>query len=551
MMAEPKGSGDRLSRSVLEAVDGFSTVGELGTRLKDAKGVVRALAELERAGLIETLDARMARVAEQEARMVRGENFSERQEPSEVGRAPAAPATPPSKPQAAAKQKKVEVDQRRLERALSSGSNASVLDHVRVFFGNLGHNAIAGGGEKARKVRRAFVILAALAVVGGIGAAVAALGWQVSTLRQRVEHDAALWLGEPVRVARVGVAFHPWPVFELNDIQIGEGGSSHIDKAWGGPDWIDWMMSQPQRLAVSIKGARIEPALLLRLAGLGSSGDVWRLREVEVEALDIPVGKVPLGALSGAFMFARDGRWESARLRPQEVEVTYELLAQDGSVVASVIAPEAKFGATKLENLLVTGKLGLSGIDGAQFGANWLGGSVKGSVDINLGDAFGVKAQVNLDSVGFDALSGLLGAPTLVLGRVSGPMTVAGSADKFSELSKVLRWSGNYKVADGAINRIDLLEAMRRNGNGPISGGVTRFALMEGAFSKEPEKGSKIEIRHLSAGALSASGRVLIDESLNLRGALRCEVKTPVERLARLFAVEGTLQTFQLRPQGE
>lgn len=555
MMAEPKGSGDRLSRSVLEAVDGFSTVGELSTRLKDAKSVQRALTELERAGLIETLDARMARVAEQESRWLRGDDVPARVEPRETP-SPAVSstsATPSAK--GADNPKKAAQEARRLERALSSGSRATVFDRVRVFFGTLGHRVTSGGGEGGRKARRALVVVVALALVGVVGASVAALGWQVSTLRQRVEHDAALWLGEPVRVGRVGVSLHPWPVFELNDIQIGEGGSSRIDRAWGGPDWLAWMMSQPQRLFVSLKGARIEPALLMRLAGLDSPGRVWRLREVQVDGLDVPLGKLQLGELSGQFMFSGDGKWESARLRPHEVPVTYELQAQDGAVAASVIAAEFKYGASKLENILLGGKLGLSGMEGAQFGASWLGGSVKGSMDLDFASGVGVKAQVKLDSVSFEALSALSGAEkagqALVLGRVSGPMAVTGLAGDFQSLGAALRWSGSFSVADGTINRLDLLEAMRRSGSGAISGGVTRFATMEGVAGYEPGKGVRLEIKRLNAGALTASGRVLVDAENTLRGVLRCEVKTAVERLVRLFAVEGTMQTVQLRPQGE
>jgi len=546
-MAEPKGSGDRLTRSVLEAVDGFSTVGELVTRLKDGKSVQRALTELERAGLIETLDARMARVAEQEARWLRGDETPARVEPREIASAPAAAEPTPS----AADKRKQTADARRLERALGSGSQASIFDKIRVFFGTLGHRAVSGGGKGGDKIRRGLVILLALLVVGGIGAAVAALAWQASTLRQRVEQDAANWLGEPVKVGRVGVAFHPWPVFELGDIQIGEGGTSRIDRALGGPDWFRWVTSQPQRLHVALQGGTLQPSLLARLSGLESPGRVWRLKEVQVDAISLPIGKLALADLSGAFRFSGDGQWESARLKPKEGAVTYEIQVQDGSIVASVIAPEVKFGETKLDNVLISGRLGLNGMDDAQFSANCLGGAVKGVMSLDFLSRVALKGQLKVDALSFDQLAGLLDAPSLVSGRVSGPIVVGGEADSLADLASATKWSGNFSIADGAINRIDLVEAMRRAGNSPISGGVTRFNVMEGAFAREPGKGVRLEIRRLDAGALSASGRVQIDGEGVVRGALRSEVKTPVERIVRLFAIEGSLKTMQLRPQGE
>ncbi len=548
MMAEPKGSGDRLTRSVLEAVDGFSTVGELVTRLKDGKSVQRALTELERAGLIETLDARMARVAEQEARWLRGDEAPARVEPREI--APSGPLAAEPPPSAADKRKQ-SAENRRLERALGSGSQASIFDKIRVFFATLGHRAVSGGGKGGDKIRRGLIVIVALLVVGGIGAAVAALAWQASTLRQRVEQDAAAWLGEPVKVGRVGVAFHPWPVFELGDIQIGEGGTSRIDRAFGGPDWFRWATSQPQRLHVALKGGSVQPSLLTRLSGLDTPGRVWRLKEIQVDEMSVPVGKTVLADLAGSFVFSGDGKWESARLKPKEPAVTYELLVQDGGILASVIAPEFKYGDTKLDNVLISGRLGLSGMDDAQFSANWLGGAIKGVVSLDLLSRVVVKGQFRLDALNFDQLVALMGTPALVSGRVSGSMAMSAEVDSFVDLAGDSKWSGSFSVADGSINRIDLVEAMRRSGNAPISGGVTRFNIMEGAVVREPAKGARVEIRRLDAGALSASGRVQVDAEGAVRGALRSEVKTPVERIVRLFSVEGTLKTMQLRPQGE
>lgn len=542
-MAEPKGSADRLTRSVLEAVDGFSTVGELATRLSDAKGVQRALTELERAGLIETLDARMARVAEQESRWLRGDDTPPRVEPREI--------VQPTAAELKVEKRKAAADAKRLERALGSGSRATIFDRVRVFFGTLGYEATSGGGKAGERIRRALMILVALAVIGGIGASIAALGWQVSTLRQRVEHDAAAWLGEPVRVGNVGIGFRPWPVFELSDIQIGEGGLSQISRAWSGPDWIRWMTGQPQRLSVSVRDATVHPSLLIRLAGLESPGRVWRLREIQLDQLAVPLGTVRVEGLTGAMLFAGDGKWESARLKNQEGAFTYELSAADGGVSANFIAPEFKYGETKVQNFLLAGKLGLMGLSAGQFGANWLGGALKGAVDLDFSQRVNVKGQAKLDAIGFEPLAALLKGAGVVQGRLSGTVTLNGEFDSVSALSQGLRWSGSYSVADGAINRVDLLEAMRRQGNAPISGGVTRFGLMEGSFAFEPEKGVKIEIRRLDAGALSATGRLQVGVDGNAKGALRCEVRTPVERIARSFAIEGALQTLQLRPLGD
>lgn len=163
--------------------------------------------------------------------------------------------------------------------------------------------------------------------------------------------------------------------------------------------------------------------------------------------------------------FSGDGKWASARLKNHDGAVTYELQALDGGIIASVIAPEFKYGQTKLQNVLLTGKMGLSGMDGAQFGANWLGGAVKGVVGLDLSSKLSLKGQVKLDAVGFEQLATLLNGQGVVQGRVSGAMVVAGEADGVWRVD-ALRWSGTYSVADGSIGRIDLVEAMRRRWTG-------------------------------------------------------------------------------------
>ena len=114
-----------------------------------------------------------------------------------------------------------------------------------------------------------------------------------------------------------------------------------------------------------------------------------------------------------------------------------------------------------------------------------------------------------------------------------------------------LRWSGNYAIADGALTRIDLLEAMRRGGAAPIAGGVTRFSKMEGDYAFEAGKPLRFGIRRLDSGALMASGHFTISRDGKIQGALRADLHTAVERFARGFSVEGEPASPRLKAAGE
>jgi len=539
---DPRTATDKMARSVLEAVDGFSTVGELCTRLGRNRAVQQALGDLERNGLVETLDARMARVAEQESRWLRGDAGGGRVEPS--AQLPAASADGSGNLSKA--------EEKRLRRTIASGSRATIMDRIRAFFGNFGHGAMAGGGKKAHKVRRVVAGIAVLLVIGVIAAVFVSLGYQVSNLREKVEREAAAWLGEPVKVGSVGIGFHPWPAFALTDVQVGEGGTTQVSRAWGHPDWLHWAMGQSQRLSIALDGVKTNPMLLQRVATLTTQGNGWRLKKISVDNLGLGLGSLQLHELTGTLGFNEEGHWSEARLTGREGGLVYELTPQAGTVKVLVYSPqETDFGTSKLENLSMQGDLGLTGLTNVQISANWLSGSLKGSGTVDFAQSATLTGDFKLDSVSAASLAALSDAAGAIDGRLSGNFRLEAKAAEVAEWASSAKVDGQFVVADGSLRKIDLVEAMRRPGGAPISGGTTRFAKLDGRIAREPGRPVRVDIRRLESGALTASGRITLAEQGQLGGMLRNEVRTPVESIVRQFSVQGTAAVPQLRALGE
>ncbi|WP_417067275.1 hypothetical protein [Niveibacterium terrae] len=561
-IADERGGQDKLTRALLEAIDGFSTVGEISSRIGDARSVPKALEALEAGGMIETLDARMARVAGQESRWVSASGGlsvggkpasppSEFGEPrtemhSEIHTEPhAEPHIESSSGEASLHPK---TDSSRFK--VASGSRASVFDRFRAFLGNFGHDLLAAKGSHARKIRRAVLITVSLGVLVVAAFSSVVLVQQFSTLRARVEQGAASWTGEPVKIGSAGIGFHPWPAFVLKDIKLGEGGASRVGSAWGYPDWIDWALGRPLRLSVTFADAQIESSLLLRLATLTTPQATWRLKSLEVRNTALHVGQLSIGALEGRLGFDDLGVWTEGRLLAPNGAVL-ETQVQDGRVQFTARAASWKLGESTLENPLLTGELNGSGFKGAQFGANWLSGAIKGDVDLDLSGPFRLDGRLKISSVSVDSLAALGGFSGVLEGRLSGPVTVEAKTQNASQLLDALRWTGSYSIADGALTRIDLLEAMRRGGAAPIAGGVTRFSKMEGDYAFEVGKPFRFGIRRLDSGALMASGRFTITRDGKIQGGVRADLHTAVERFARNFSVEGEPASPRLKAGGE
>jgi hypothetical protein len=552
-IAEEKGGLDKLSRALLEAIDGFSTVGEISSRIGDARSVPKLLETLEEGGLIETLDARMARVAGQESRWVSASGgLSVGGKPSspqtEFGE-PAEPHFEPHSeqpPEPAPPRRETETSRFKV----ASGSRASAFDRFRAFLGNFGHDLLSEKGAHARKIRRAVMITASLVILVVAAFTAVVLVQQLSTLRARVEQGAASWTGEPVKIASAGIGFHPWPAFVLKDIRLGEGGASRVGSAWGYPDWINWALGRPQRLSITFADARLESSLLLRLATLTTPQAKWRVKSLEVRNASVHVGQFSINEMEGRLGFDDLGVWTEARLQSPGGFVL-ETQVLEGRVQLSARAESWKLGESTLENPMLTGELGASGIKGAQFGANWLSGSIKGDVDLDLSGAPRLDGRLKLSGVSADSLAALGGFSGVLEGRLSGPVTVGARAQSVDKLLDGLRWSGSYAIADGALTRIDLLEAMRRGGAAPIAGGVTRFSKMEGDYAFEAGKPLRFGIRRLDSGALMASGRFTISRDGKIQGALRADLHTAAERFARGFSVEGEPASPRLKASGE
>lgn len=545
-LAETGSSIDRAMRKVLELVDGFATVGEISTRIGNAKAVQRALTELERTGHVETLDARMARLTEQEAEWAKNA--------TEMGGAPSVPPTAPltdlGEPKPAAKARPAKREN--VRDVLASGSGASLSDRIKVFFGTLGHRAMRGGGNQGKKVRRILAWVIVVMVVGGIAAALVSLGWQVSTLRPRLETEAAAWLGEPVKIGAVGVAFHPWPSYEVKDLQIGEGGTTRIAEAWGQPDWINWMLGRPQYLSLSFRGGKVNPAQLMRLAGLPPATRTWRLSGVDFSSISFPLGSLEVSNLKGVLEFSDDGLWVLGRAQNPDSSFIYTLTPREGRVGLNVVSKQLKLGASsKFEDFFLEGFLTADRASFSRQTSNWLGGAVKGAVEMDFSQGIRMKADLVLTAVSADALTALVEGTGIVHGNISGPVTVTSEAPDIDGLFPAAKWAGSFTMVDGALGKIGLIEALRRNGGGAIAGGATRFAKMTGSYVLQPGKPLRVDVHRLDAGALGASARVTMGEDRILHGSLRADLTTPVERLGRSFAVEGALQTPALRPAGE
>ena len=130
-----------------------------------------------------------------------------------------------------------------------------------------------------------------------------------------------------------------------------------------------------------------------------------------------------------------------------------------------------------------------------------------------------------------------------VLGNLSASVKIASTADSFAELGKDMSASGTYNILDGSIDRMGLLEGLRKVSPGPAGGGLTRFVRLDGSFSSVAGHPASVSMQHMDAGAMQGSGSFALTPEGGLKGNVAASMRLPSgETTSRSLGLTGTVQ---------
>lgn len=297
-----------------------------------------------------------------------------------------------------------------------------------------------------------------------------------------------------------------------------------------------------KKFSVEVSGLRMEGGALLEWQ------PEWRL-ELRLDALDGKMERlsplldsrvVATGDLRGKGSLSARGA--SVQAWPGNLRIDAE-----GEISnATVQVPGSFSGALALDSI----KAHLSGtpeeyaLSGMQ--ARLYGGAMGGSAAVRGSDAV-VRADVSFVNIAVEPLVRALSDEVMLTGTLDGRAKFSVKTKEFERFPQNLQLDGEFRVKDGVLRKVDMVQAASNPLKEGNKGGATSFNELSSLLSIDAAgyhfKGLKV-----SSGALSAEGKLDVSPQKQLSGLLDTDVKGTASLISMPLVVSGTLSEPLLRP---
>jgi len=409
--------------------------------------------------------------------------------------------------------------------------------------------------------RSAFLNAKRVAIGGGFVLVLllgTALFYPYGKYRTQIEAGLSEMTGQTVKITDVEMRFSPMPSLVVSQLSIGAGGDAGtitVEEVRAAPS-LGYMLGGKRSFSkLTLRGAKVPMGQLgVVAASLSGAG---RSRAFEVSRIDI----------NGMTMSLRDIAFQNyyghAELSSAGELKQMELRSQDGTMTVRV-GP----GATEKDptQVVIEGQ-GWKSAEGSKFVFDSIavGGQLSGSrftADKIEGRIFGgvVQGQLQIDWSAGMMLSGdvnvdYMSAPQLLTALDSGSITVDGqtsarvrfraTGDSWSGISGKVPFEGSFLSKNGAVNGIDLVEAVRRGSKLATRGGATRYEQVIGKYRWD---GTNLQLSEidLTSGAMRATGSMGVLKGSQVSGSFSVLLQSSAASMRTPVALVGTLKDPQL-----
>lgn len=564
-------------RRALNLVDGKHTVAEIAGRFGDP-GIARAaLADLARAGLIETSEGRAVRQAQlTPARTgALGESAPRAQQaeiimpgPHAVAQRPA-PAPPPAMPIieeiSLSDDSELEDDDLDFEATLPWGyKQPGAAPHSTLGPQTLGPRSLSGQTSRSRNgadddrrqnegkrrlplhlaVGWPLLLLIVLITVGALGIAVAQF-FPYDRYRPEVEYSLSSFVGQPVRFTRMHMTFLPQPNLTLDQVTVGPNaeasiGTVKIVPTLGSVFGKTWEVKQVLAEGVEISTAGV--MLLGRPHADPAQKTRVKFESVDIANLAVNLGDVRVERLGGKAEFDASGL-KGAKLESEDHGARLELKAAGGGFHVTMHALDWKAsGLIAVQSLDLEASLDAIGLNIPKFDSKVLGGLLKGQATLTW-DGSTAQLSADMDATRLDAtqVMSALAPNWLLRGEWNGRFHLSSTSNNPKSLAEQVKAEGTFDVQRGSVERIDLVQAVKNSGVSTRSGS-TRFDAISGVLLAENQSLALSNLQMIS-GVIRAAGNLRVERNGDFNGSM--QVSLP--QVQANVAMFGTLREPVLR----
>jgi hypothetical protein len=401
----------------------------------------------------------------------------------------------------------------------------------------------------SRRAGIAFLLLVLL-----LGGALAATLIPFQRYRSNFEQSASAAIGLPVTVGSIGLSMSPGPSIALHDVALGAPPVIRVPVVRVLPN--AGTLFGDQRLGVSLRaeGGEINGAAFAALCSGAARapqepGDIV-IERIEFAALAARIGGANLSGLGGEVRLNEPQRPITLRSADDMLRAVLRSGERGCPIEIEAHGLKLPWGPGLSVPLLeARGTLAASGLDLTKIEARLQDGTVRGKGSLAWGERVRLALQLELNHLELARFLPAMGIDLLAQGRMGGTLQVAADAADPGQLAQAVSGRGALTVSRGAVQRFDLVDALRLGGVAAVRGGTTRFEQLDLSLQFQPGAASLRDIR-LDGGALSASGSIRVTGGNQLVGGLAAQMHGPGATRRVALEVGGTLAAPRLTPNG-
>jgi hypothetical protein len=561
-------------RMVLILVDGLTNVGVLKEKAGDPVMIETALAELERIGLIESIQTRGTRQATTVAEALTIAAAPSSPEPETYGDFPTVDTVFDG--HIAAARERIGADivpsvedapfQRLPDAQHRSKSSRgwfsemlqrwSQMREERAYeraYGKPGDSDAKALTEdspfpRKRKPKLKTIVTLALSGFLVVGAA-RIVFYPYDEYRPVFEARLGKMLAaDEVKIGNVRLAFTPLPLLVMDHVVIGSGSDAIADSISMSPD-PGLLFGGRTFREVRIAGLAVREPFIGRMSQWfpAESMEGLPLEKMDVDGLSIDLGWTVLRGLSGAVSIVPHGGGAAFIGKAGQGALQFEVspLAHGVHISAKSaqwtipISPPLTVAALDFSGTLSPGLLTIGKVDARAFD-----GLVGGTGSLAWQSSPKLKLDFALKHLDAAKLLEALQAPALLAGELAGQAQLVAEIPSTEWLNKGTKLEGSVAIARGSIKRIDLAGALKvagnDNNNASRRGGDTGFEDLASKVSVDSGSVRLSSVR-LSSGLMLASGQAAISRQTGaISGMASVELRGTTNARRAMVSMSGS-----------
>ena len=400
-------------------------------------------------------------------------------------------------------------------------------------------------------VERAAPTLTPRRIALGLGAALLlAVGtlalYPYDRFKPAIEVAASGFVGAPVRIEGVGMAFYPAPQLRLTGVRIGQAGEGSIAEVRVGSP-LALLGSAPFAIGrIHVSGARLPSRQLVAMPFFRSESAKpvgLTVGKVMIEHSEVMLTEgVGLQDVFGELSFRPDARLEKASIESADRSLLIEAQPSPLGIALNIegrawqpLGPAASFASLQAKGVLQADKLLVQNID-----TTFLGGILRGNWLLDWSNGLAMAGDASLSRIDARKL-GAAFVPHLKLeGEVSGTLRMRSGSRDWVGLWRDAEAVLNAEVTRGVLYGVDLGEAARRNGVSEVRAGATKFDRLRATVDITPKQVVSKDLR-MESGMVTASGQFTAGHEGQVEAGMVVTLQTSVSSTRVPVRIFGTL----------